>query len=266
LTPVESFYQRMLAGDPDEARDQAEILLKAQPLSAYYDEVAVKGLRLAVTDVERGVLTSAHLERIKVCVQSLIEDLDDHEDPDPAAAVAKTAAGAAENSPGLEASDPPGGDELAASGLGNTTTVLCISGRGLLDDAVSTMLAQLLEKRGLAPRVVPFGATARGAIGTLDVNGVDVVCINYLELSGSPSHLRYLLRRLRVRLSPGVEVIVGLWPEEEEILHDERLRAAIGADRYTVTLNEAVANCIEIANKTSLARSPPLLVAAPAAA
>ena len=28
LTPVESFYQRMLAGDPDEVRDQAEVLLK----------------------------------------------------------------------------------------------------------------------------------------------------------------------------------------------------------------------------------------------
>ena len=44
LTPVESFYQRMLAGDPDEARDQAELLLKDRSLSSYYDEVALKGL------------------------------------------------------------------------------------------------------------------------------------------------------------------------------------------------------------------------------
>ena len=34
LTPVESFYQRILAGDPDEARAQAELLLKDHSLSS----------------------------------------------------------------------------------------------------------------------------------------------------------------------------------------------------------------------------------------
>src|SRR6185369_16578127 len=36
LTPVESFYQRMLAGDPDEAEEQAERYLAERPLSTYY--------------------------------------------------------------------------------------------------------------------------------------------------------------------------------------------------------------------------------------
>ncbi|MBV8426236.1 MAG: AI-2E family transporter, partial [Hyphomicrobiales bacterium] len=40
LTPVENFYQRIIAGDPDEALDQAELVLKECPLSTYYDEVA----------------------------------------------------------------------------------------------------------------------------------------------------------------------------------------------------------------------------------
>ncbi len=39
LTPAESFYQRILAGDADEALDQAEVLLQDQALSLYYDEV-----------------------------------------------------------------------------------------------------------------------------------------------------------------------------------------------------------------------------------
>ncbi|MGI4810334.1 MAG: AI-2E family transporter, partial [Janthinobacterium lividum] len=51
LTPVESFYQRMLANDPDEAQDQAEILLKERSLSSYYDDVALKGLQLAANDL-----------------------------------------------------------------------------------------------------------------------------------------------------------------------------------------------------------------------
>ena len=50
LTPVESFYQRILAGDPDEARAQAELMLKDRSLSSYYDEVALRGLQLAQAD------------------------------------------------------------------------------------------------------------------------------------------------------------------------------------------------------------------------
>ena len=41
LTPVESFYQRVLAGDADEALDHAELLLKERSLSSYYDEVVL---------------------------------------------------------------------------------------------------------------------------------------------------------------------------------------------------------------------------------
>ena len=55
LTAVESFYQRMLAGDPDEVFDQAEVLLKQRSLSSYYDDVALQGLRRAVIDADRGV-------------------------------------------------------------------------------------------------------------------------------------------------------------------------------------------------------------------
>ena len=53
LTPVENFYQRMLAGDPDEARDIGEAMLKERSLSSYYDEVALKGLQLAANDYAR---------------------------------------------------------------------------------------------------------------------------------------------------------------------------------------------------------------------
>jgi hypothetical protein len=292
LTPVESFYQRILAGDPDEAHDHAEVLLKQRSLSSYYDEVALQGLRLAVIDAERGVLTPAHLERIKLAIQSLIEDLDDHEDrePPPDAAEAATTtppsaelapaqlapaqlapaelagaepAGAEPGVPGHPAPDgaAPGGLDLAPAWRG-ATPVLCIAGRGMLDEAVSTMLAQLLDKRGLATRVVPHAATTRAAIGTLDVGGVAMVCITYLELSGSPSHLRYLLRRLRRRLPAGVSVVVGLWPAGEPILQDERLRVAVGADYYTSSLHEAVAACLEVAHKASVAEPPPPMPAA----
>ena len=83
-----------------------------------------------------------------------------------------------------------------------------------------------------------------------------MVCISCLECPALPSHLRYLLRRLRQRLPPDVPVLVGLWPDREEILHDERLRAAVGADYYTSSLHEAVEACLEAAHKASVDEQP----------
>ncbi|HEX5327661.1 MAG TPA: AI-2E family transporter, partial [Acetobacteraceae bacterium] len=80
LSPVESFYQRLLAGDPDEVEDQAELLLREMPLSSYYDEVALQGLQLAASDAGRGVLTAEQTTRIKTAIMAMVRDLDDHSD------------------------------------------------------------------------------------------------------------------------------------------------------------------------------------------
>ena len=69
------------------------------------------------------------------------------------------------------------------------------------------------------------------------------MCISFLEISGSPSHLRCLIRRLRDRL-PGRPILVGLWPADDAVLGDERLRSAIGADEYTTSLRAAVEICL----------------------
>jgi len=259
LTPVESFYQRLLAGDPDEAHDQAEILLKDRPLCSYYDNVALSGLRLAMIDAERGAMTPAHLERIKLSVQSLIEDLDDHEDRDPSqGATTKSAGTKAGKSPPCaehDRSGGPGTEDAAPSALDpasewrSATPVLCIAGRGVLDEAASMMLAQLLEKQGFATRLVVHAATTRSAIGALDTSGVAMVCLSYLDLAGSPSHLRYLLQRLRRRLPADVPVLVGLWPAEDSVLLDERVRTAVGADYYTTSLHDTVETCLKVARE-----------------
>ena len=85
LSPPEIFYQRMLAADPAEAVDHAEEFLKEKPLSAYYDEVALKGLKLGQNDVARGSLDNSHMEKIKAAVSELLDDLAEQEDRTPAA-------------------------------------------------------------------------------------------------------------------------------------------------------------------------------------
>lgn len=250
LTPVESFYQRMLAGDPDEARDQAEVLLRDRPLSSYYDEVALKGLQLAANDAARGVLTELQLEKIKTSMHDLIEDLDEYPDQDPPSkeAAEASATGPSRSEQDLPKHPAPGAvpEEALPPSWRGRAPVLCIAGRGPLDESAASMLSQLLHKNGLKARVLPHEAASRMRVGSLDGEGVAMVCLCYLEIGGTPSHLRYMLRRLRQRL-PAARLLVGLWPADQAILTDDRLRAAVGADAYTTSLREAVEACLETA-------------------
>jgi predicted PurR-regulated permease PerM len=260
LTPIENFYQRMLADDPDEALQQAELLLKERSLTAYYDEVALKGLQLAANDAQRGVLGAEKLERIKRSVRSLVNDLDGRDDGDPHPVEKEETHGVASKP---ERDIPvPTASRAAAPDVDNLTpawrtvsSVLCLAGRGPLDEVASSILAQLLGKHGLGARLAGYEEASRDNIAKLDVEGVAMVCVSYLEISAGPAALHYLVRRLRQRI-PGVPILVGLWPSEDTALKDDRVRAAIGADYFTTSLREALETCVEVAHQKTDAPSP----------
>ncbi|BCM85280.1 ABC transporter permease [Methylobacterium indicum] len=250
LTPVENFYQRMLADDPDEAQELAEAILAQCSLSSYYDEVALKGLQLAATDARRGVLTESQLDRIRVGIAQLIEDLSDRDDVAPETKptlAGRLLSGSRDEEVPCEAApavpDAPAPDALPEDWR-REGAVLCVAGRGPLDEAASMMLAQLLEKHGFGTRVVPFEDVTRSQIGALDAGDARMVCISYLEISGTPAHLRYLVQRLR-RRAPDAQVLVGLWPADDAVLTDPDARATLGADHYAVSLREGVEACLE---------------------
>ena len=273
LTPAESFYQRILAGDTDEALDQAEALLHERSLSSYYDEVALRGLHLAANDSLRGVLTDDQLVNILDAIGGIVVDLADHDDvePEPAkqeAAPMRRTAAEPQRLPVAPVFDPAAGP--VSADWSTVAPILCVAGRGPLDEAACSMLSQLLSKHGLRARVVTNDAVSRAGIGTLDVTGVAMVCVSYLEASGSPSMLRYLMRRLRTRM-PDVPMLVGAWQADQALLDDDRLHAAIGADHYVTSLRDAVAACVaaaEAARQTQAVSSsvdqPVLATAAPA--
>ncbi len=254
LTPVESFYQRILAGDADEAQDHAELLLKERSLSTYYDEVALKGLQLAANDAQRGVLGAEQLDRVKSTVKVLVEGLADHEDKQPPKSAADDGAvSVPEDERDLPRNQEPAsvspGEDGAQDGWHGASAVLCIAGRGPLDEAASAMLVQLLGKHGMGGRLVSYTEVGRDGIESLDVQGARMACISYLDISGSPAHLRYLMQRLRRRMPKGAPLLVGLWPSEDSALKDPAIRSQIGADYFTSSLAEAVSSCAEAAAK-----------------
>ncbi|WP_230628467.1 AI-2E family transporter [Sphingomonas sp. Leaf37] len=254
LTPVESFYQRMLAADPEEALEQAELLLKDRSLASYYDEVALGGLKLAAEDARRGVVDRAGAERIVHAMSTVVDELSEQDDGLLAAApVAKTLNPMpAADTTGMVV--PASGTTQAPDDWRESHAVTCIAGRGVLDDAVTAMLAQLLARRGFGTRRIPHAAVARDAVQRVDYSGTRMICLSYLEIGGSPSHLRYLVRRLR-REAPGAHILVGLWPQGEAALSDEQIQRVLGADSYVGSLASAVDVVTDIATAPDISQA-----------
>jgi hypothetical protein len=239
LAPEESFYQRMLADDPDEAAHEAEAFLKDKPLSVYYDEVAIRGVALAQLDANRGSLDHAHRVRIKEAVEWVIDDLSDHEDASSPTAFEKEAPAAA--APVLSP------EELEPGWRG--TAVLCVAGRGSLDEAAAAMLAQLLEKRGIGARVVPSGAVSVANLPRLDVTGVQMACLSYLE-PGNFTNPRYLVRRLRRRL-PQAKIVDGFWTLTAQEVEERDALAETRADCVVTSLRQAVEQVVNAARQAA---------------
>ncbi len=252
LTPVESFYQRILADDADEAEDHADRLLKECSLSTYYDEVALKGLQMAAEDARRGALDQDHLERVKTTVKALVNGLAGHEDKEPTASKPDDGTvGYIDVDESLTHNPVP--ETLAEGELPEAwrepSKVLCIAGRGQLDEAASWMLTQLLGKHGLEAISITYDEVSRDQIAKLDMSKAAMACISYLTISGSPAHLRYLIHRLRQHLPKGTPILVGLWPDNEPALTEKAAQTVIGADYFTNSLGESVSCCVEAARK-----------------
>ncbi len=253
LTPIESFYQRMLAGDDDEVLRQAEALLRLRSLSSYYDDIVLKGLKLAAADIQRGALPPDRITQINATIRDLVQDLEGYDDVDPApGGKDEELAGTQRDDRQTPITPPPEGSAPSHAGRPaawqNDAPVLCLAGRGPLDETASQMLAQLLSKHGLGATVATSARASGAEIQGLDPTGIAMVCLCYLELSGNPVRLRYLLRRLRERL-PGVLLMVGLWPIEYESAADQEMRRHVGADFYVSSLSEAVATCLDVSGE-----------------
>jgi predicted PurR-regulated permease PerM len=258
LTPVETLYQRLLAGDPDEVLEQADGLMKGRALSSYYDDIALKALRLVANDLSRGVVKPGQLEKIQDVMLGLIQDLEPHEDVDPTltAAQAKAAvvevAGVARPERETATQPAPEGQVHESANLPDVwrteRSVLCVAGRDPLDGVVASMLAQLLRKHGLGARPVLHSEVSRFTINTLDTTGVAMIFVTYAELRGNPPHMRYLLRRIRQRF-PLCPVLVGFWDPDQALLGDPAAQEMAGATAFASSLRDAVSKCLDEAKK-----------------
>ena len=251
LSPSEVFYQRMLADDPAEVIDKAEEYLDEKSLTSYYDDVALKGLKLAQTDLDRGLLDSASLAKIRNAVTELVDEFEDHEDrrPEPKTP-AKEATEA--KTPERDAADDTQDASIRLPELPVLTRdqlkpdfrsehpVLCIGGRTALDGTVALIFAQLLSKHGIVARAEDADVLSTASTARLDTTGVALACVSFLD-SRSPAHIRYTIRRLRRRL-PDVPIVLGCWMSDADT---KDMLDTVKADAVVTTLRDGLALCLE---------------------
>ncbi|HEX3809235.1 MAG TPA: AI-2E family transporter [Rhizomicrobium sp.] len=226
LAQEESFYLRMLEGDPDEAANQADAYLSDHTLEQYYDSVAIRALVMAQHDAERGLLDHATRVNIKTTIEGLAENLSDHTDHD-------------RKGEEIEHS------EAAVSVSWQGEPVLCVAGRGSLDEAAGALLMSLLHHRGIGARLVTAEEASPQNIHALKVDGVRMFCVSYLE-PGNYQAARYLVRRLKKRL-PGAIPMAGYWGMHHNDTDYLNAIEATECDLVMMTLSEAVERIVAMA-------------------
>jgi predicted PurR-regulated permease PerM len=212
LTPSQLIYQRMLAGDPIEAAEQAREYLKAASLEDYYDSVLTGGLGLAAADNRLGHLDAERLDRITATVRELVDDLDGHED------VQVVEAPSSNTSPLATLVDAESDeDETRIPRVWQAPrAILCIPGFSKLDEAAAIVLAQLLRRRGYGASAEQYDAMSVAKFFSLDLTGTEFVCICYADRP-SNAKLHYAVRRLTKKTKSAYVMALFLGPAAEEL-------------------------------------------------
>jgi hypothetical protein len=208
-------------------------MLADRSLLDYYDTVVLPALKLAAVDEAGGKLSRERSAELSRSALAVIDELCEHVDVGSAGRSGPGPAGSVQAGPG-QAGAGQVTPAAAPSGL-----VACVAGRGPFDDAVAEMLVQVLAQRGIRSRRVPHGAVSRETIADYDVADVTAFVVSYLELTGAPTRLRSLVKRLRGR-APAARIVVGLWPEGDTILADVNAQQALGADACVGSLRAAI--------------------------
>src|SRR5687768_335599 len=160
VLPIETrFYQRLLARDPEDAAMLAEDFLKERPLIALYDEVILPALSLAEQGRQQGSLEEGKQRCLWANARTLVDDWAEHIDAQP-----KREDDASEPAPSL----PPKPDHVA---------VACLPSRDDSDEIAATIVAQLLERRGVGAKALSCQSLTAECVGRLRELQLNVVCV-----------------------------------------------------------------------------------------
>jgi hypothetical protein len=232
LTPAEDCYHRMLTpGDRDEL-ELVESYLRANSLTALYDNVFIPVLTAAENDAREERLEPAQLSHVQQSMRDIIEDLGTRPTL-PARMVA------------LAKSETAGEAPDAALMLAPDCRVYCLPARADRDELAGTMLVQLARKEGFGAQNAPSQLVAGELLGLAEKADVDVVFISVLAPS-TVIHARYLCLKVRAVL-PKLKIVIGLWGETEGLTEATKRLRDSGADEVVTTLADGIVQIARLA-------------------
>ena len=214
-----SYYQRLLAGDQDEAAEIVEEHLENHPFEETCDEVMVPTLNYAKRDRALGRLAENDEQFIFQATREILEALNglQPEPSNPAAMIKR-----APTTPRVRILGCPARDDA--------------------DELALLMFWHLLDPARYDLVRLPVETLASEFIDQIAEKGPSLVCISSLP-PGGLAQTRYLCKRLRNRF-PDLKIIVGRWGTRSENNWTSLLAA--GADKVGTTLVETRDQVIQL--------------------
>lgn len=217
--PHERVYQKLLAGDIDEALDAVDVQIEKTSLTEVYDKILVPALRLTETHWHLGKITDARNEFIIESVRDMIQDHGERNFKP--------------RQVSIDSASQPSRRESAEQNATNPRRALVLSlpARSEADEIAAGMLTQLLSMAGYQATTISLQAL-EGDLQELFErhNNIDLISVSAMS-PAAVMHARNLCHRLRVRF-PDMQLLVGLWDFHNDV---PNATARIGCEAIIVT-------------------------------
>ena len=237
LLPSETFYQRALEGRSTALVPAALHQIATSSRAEYYDRVALPGLVLAQRDRVRDALEFERLESVHAQVAGMLEAL--------APEHAATDKAAIENA-ASEKAGKGGAWQRAGS-------ILCIPGRGNLDDLAATMAVQSLREAGFGARAERNSMLDNAPAGQEpDFADLRMCCLSVIADGAGVAGIRFFVRRMQ-RKMPDAVIVVGLWGASGDLQVLTALRAEGDNEHVILSIGELLAFTKAISAQTEAA-------------
>ena len=213
-----TFYQRLLAGDQDEATQLVLAQAKASSPEQVYDDFLVPALNYVKRDRERDDLTEADEQSVLQATREILEDMGERREVVTQAEEA-----------------------IHAEDRGNASApiplrILACPARDQADRLALEMLRQMLDPAKWVVEIAAVETMTADLVAQVAEHAPALVCIGALP-PGGLAHTRYLCKKLRARF-PEIKIVVGRWGLTDSVEANREQLQDAGADLTATTILE----------------------------